>query len=116
LAHTALKRSFNDPCIGVDNEGFDGSSDEPFVAAVDEGLDGSVDGPGSAVVTRGSSSDDSWWPLLLITASYTALKRSLNELGLDAVDDGLDGSINGSGFAVDDAGFGPGDSTAFVDP
>ena len=34
----------------------------------------------------------------------------------DAVDDGLDGSINGVGLSVDDAGFGAGACTTFVDP
>jgi hypothetical protein len=34
----------------------------------------------------------------------------------DAVDDGLDGSINGLGLVVDNAGFGAGACTTFVDP
>jgi hypothetical protein len=39
-----------------------------------------------------------------------------NEPGIGAADDGLDGSINGSGLAVDDAGFGAGACTTSVDP
>jgi hypothetical protein len=50
------------------------------------------------------------------TSSHAALNRSSNEPEIGAVDDGLDGSINGPALAVDDAGFGSGTCTTSVDP